>query len=53
MKRLLVVFLEKLCTFIDATVISNLSEKIQMHWYCQLAELSARLDEKWKTGEWN
>jgi hypothetical protein len=52
MKKLIVVALEKLCTFIDTRIVEYLPERIQVHWYCKLAELSARLDEKWKTGVW-
>lgn len=52
MKKLIVIALEKFCTFIDTRIVDHLPEKLQMRWYCRPAELSATLDEKWKTGEW-
>jgi hypothetical protein len=53
MKRFIVEFLEDLCTFVDDFVIDYLPERLQDRWYCKPAELSARLDEKWKTGRWH
>lgn len=51
-KKFIVVGLEKSCNFIDYRIIPHLPEGLQAHWYCHLAELSARLDERWKTGVW-
>lgn len=52
MKSLIVIALEKVCMAIDNNIIPLLPERMQVHWFCPLAELSARLDEKWNTGEW-
>lgn len=53
MKKLIVVALERLCTFMDNYIIHHLPERLQAKWYCKLAEKSATLDERWKTGVWN
>ena len=54
MKRLIVKWLEDLCDLLDRIPLRENGRRVASCWGCRLglADLSARLDERWETGHW-